>query len=283
MITELPKGFMRILLLVIVITSFILYSPALAEEVLKIGGAGSALGSMKLLVAAFEKSHPGVKVVVLSSIGSIGGIKAVSKGGIGIGLTGRPLNKEELKLGLSVIEYARTPIIFVTRNNINVSNLSTGEIIKIFRGEIQTWPNGERIRLILRQAAESNAIAVNQISPEMRKAMEIAMSRPWRLVALTDQESTDLVEKTPGAFGFCTLTQAISEKRNMKILFYNGISPITKNLVNDSYPLSKSHFMLTKAKPSAMVKEFIRFVRSSEGKRILEESGNSVIKGNPGQ
>jgi len=283
MITELPKGFMRILLLVIVITSFILYSPALAEEVLKIGGAGSALGSMKLLAAAFEKSHPGVKAVVLSSIGSIGGIKAVSKGGIGIGLTGRPLNKEELKLGLSVIEYARTPIIFVTRNNINVSNLSTGEIIKIFRGEIQTWPNGERIRLILRQAAESNAIAVNQISPEMRKAMEIAMSRPWRLVALTDQESTDLVEKTPGAFGFCTLTQAISEKRNMKILSYNGIPPITKNLVNDSYPLSKSHFMLTKPKPSAMVKEFIRFVRSSKGKRILEELGNSVIKGNPGQ
>lgn len=283
MITESPKGFMRILLLVIVIISFILYSPALAEEVLKIGGAGSSLGSMKLLAAAFEKSHPGVKAVVLSSIGSIGGIKAISKGGIDIGVTGRPLNNEELKLGLSVIEYARTPIIFVTRNNINVSNLSTGEIIKIFRGEIQTWPNGERIRLILRQAAESNAIAVNQISPEMRKAMEIAMSRPWRLVALTDQESTDLVEKTPGAFGFCTLTQAISEKRNMKILSYNGIPPITKNLVNDSYPLSKSHFMLTKPKPSAMVKEFIRFVRSSEGKRILEESGNSVIKGNSGQ
>lgn len=237
MITELPKGFMRILLLVIVITSFILYSPAPAEEVLKIGGAGSALGSMKLLAAAFEKSHPGVKAEVLSSIGSIGGIKAVSKGGIDIGLTGRPLNKEELKSGLSVIEYARTPIIFVTRNNINVSNLSTEEIIKIFRGEIQTWPNGEHIRLILRQAAESNAIAVNQISPEMGKAMEIAMSRPWRLVALTDQESTDLVEKTPGAFGFCTLTQAISEKRNMKIISYNGIPPITKNLVNDSYPL----------------------------------------------
>lgn len=283
MLTESPKGFVRILILVIVFTSLILHSPALAEEVFKIGGAGSALGSMKLLAAAFEKSHPGVKAVVLSSLGSIGGIKAVPKGGIDVGLTGRPLNDEELKMGLSVIEYARTPVIFITRNNINVSNLSTEEIIKILRGEIQTWPNGERIRPILRQAAESNAIAVNRISPEMRKAMEIAMSRPWRVVALTDQESTDMVEKTPGAFGFCTLTQIISEKRPLKILSYNGIPPITKNLVNDSYPLYKSHFMITKPKPSAMVKEFIDFVRSSEGKRILEEAGNSVIKGNPGQ
>ena len=58
MLTESPKGFVRILILVIVFTSLILHSPALAEEVFKIGGAGSALGSMKLLAAAFEKSHP---------------------------------------------------------------------------------------------------------------------------------------------------------------------------------------------------------------------------------
>ena len=37
--------------------------PSYAEE-LKIGGAGSALGSMKLLATAFEKRTPGLKVIV---------------------------------------------------------------------------------------------------------------------------------------------------------------------------------------------------------------------------
>jgi phosphate transport system substrate-binding protein len=255
----------------------ILYSQVYAEEVIRIGGAGSTLGSMKLLAAAFKKKHPGTRVVVLPSIGSIGGIEAVSRGGVDIGLLGRPLNEKERRLGLSVIEYARTPLVFVTREDINVSNLSTQEIIKILRGDIKTWPNGERIRLILRQPTESNAISVREISTEMSKAMDIAMSRPWRVIALTDQETTSMVEKTPGAFSFCSLAQLIFEKRKIHALSYNGINPFSKNSVNNHYPIFKTHAMLTKPNPSVKVKQFIDFVKSPEGKKILEESGNSAV------
>lgn len=272
------KRFLRFFLVVImIVTSFIFHETVFAEEVLKIGGAGSALGSMKSLAAAFEKAHPGVKVVVLPSLGSIGGIKAVSKGAIDIGLVGRPLNAEERKLGLIIIEYAKTPLVFVTKKDIGASNLTTQEIIRILKGEMQTWPNGERIRPILRQPAESNAITVREISPEISKAMDIAMSRPWRVVALTDQEAADLVEKTPGAFSFCTLTQIVSENRHMTILSYNGIPPIVNNLVNKDYPVSKNHTMVIKAKPSPLVKQFIDFVKSPEGKKILGKTGNAQI------
>jgi len=270
--------FIKSFLSVTLITGFIFCSGVLAGEEIKIGGAGSALGSMKLLAAGFEKKYPGVKVVVLSSLGSIGGIKAVSKGALDIGIIGRPLNDEERKLGLSVIEYSKTPLIFITKKNINVSDLSTQELIKIFKGDTQTWPDGERIRLILRQPAESNAIVVKEISTEMSKAMDIAMSRPWRVVALTDQETTDIIEKTPGAFGFCTLTQIISEKRDLKMLSYNGQPPMIKNRVNESYPLFKSHAMVMKKEPSAIAKRFIDFARSPDGERILRESGNAMIK-----
>jgi phosphate transport system substrate-binding protein len=255
----------------------IIHSHVYAEEVIRIGGAGSTLGSMKLLAAAFEKKHPGIRAIVLPSIGSIGGIAAVSKGGINIGLIGRPLEGKELRFGLSVIEYSRTPLVFITREDINVSNLSTREIINILRGDTTTWPNGERIRLILRQPTESNAISVREISPEMSKAMDIAMSRPWRVIALTDQETTSLVEKTPGAFGFCSLAQLVFEKREIRALSYNGINPISKNSVNDLYPIFKTHAMLTKPNPSLKVKQFIDFVKSPEGRKILEESGNSAI------
>jgi phosphate transport system substrate-binding protein len=270
--------FINSFLSVTLITGFIFCSGVLAGEEIKIGGAGSALGSMKMLGAAFEKKHPGVKVVVLPSLGSIGGIKAVSKGSLDIGITGRPLNDEENRLGLSVIEYAKTPIVFATIKNISVSDISTGELVKIYKGDKQTWPNGERIRLILRQPAESNAIIVKNISPEISKAMDIALSRTWRVVALTDQETADMIEKTPGAFGFCTLTQIVSEKRDLKILSYNGQPPMVKNRVNGSYPIFKSHSMIIKKETSSAVKRFIEFARSSEGERILQESGNSIIR-----
>lgn len=254
------------------------YMNAYADETIKIGGCGSSLGAMKFLASAFEKKHPEIKVTVLSSLGSLGGIKAVSKGGIDIGIIGRPLNKNEAKPGLNIIEYAKTPLIFITNKEIPVSNINDSELIKIFNGNITKWQNGEKIRLILRQPSESNAIIVRSISDELSKAMDVAMSREWRIVALTDQETVDFVEKTPGALSFSTLTQIISEKRNVNVLNYNGIPPLLNGRVNFSYPIFKTHYMLTRPESSNAVKKFIRFVQSPEGEKILITTGNLVKK-----
>ena len=76
-----------------------------AENVLKIGGTGSALGTMKLLAEAYEKSHPGIRVQILPSLSSTGGIKAAVEGAIDIGLSGRPLKEEERGKGAIQREY----------------------------------------------------------------------------------------------------------------------------------------------------------------------------------
>jgi phosphate transport system substrate-binding protein len=280
------KRYKSCLIVLVFFFSFIitpLFTPFAHVEELKIGGVGSALGSMKLLAAAFEKKNPGIKVTVLTSLGSIGGIQAVSKGAIDIGLTGRPLNEKEQKFNPSVTAYAITPVIFVTRNNINVATLDEKEIINIFKGETEKWPGGERIRMILRQLAETNAVAINQISPEMSKAMDIAMSRPWRIVALTDQETMDIAEKTPGAFTFCTLAQVLSENRKVKILSYNGVPPLLDNRPNEAYPIFKIHAMVTQHSPSLPVQRFIDFVKSREARAILEANGDIQITVNKGK
>src|SRR5512135_2498650 len=89
-----------------------------AAEAIKIGGVGGALRTMKMLASAFERSHPGIKVEVLSSIGTSGALKAVPDGAIDIGLLGVSWNKEELPAGTTATKYARTPFIFVTRRAI---------------------------------------------------------------------------------------------------------------------------------------------------------------------
>ncbi len=250
---------------------------AYAGEVLKIGGVGSALGTMKLLGNAFEKKNPGVEVDVLPSLGSSGAVKALSKDAIDIGLIGRPMKDEEKILGLSVTEYAKTPFIFVTKKEINISNITHDEIVKIFNGEALKWPDGERIRLVLRPAGDSDTLIVKKISPEISAAMDIALSRQGMIMALTDQENADMTEKTAGSFGSSTLTQIISEKRHLNILNYNGVVPSVKTLSNGKYPLFKPIFIITKPEPSKLVRKFLDFIRSSEGKRILEESGNLVV------
>src|SRR3990172_8918567 len=82
------------------------------KDVLKIGGTGSAIGTMQEMAKAFRKKFPDVEFVFVPHLGTRGGIKAVLDGAIDIGLSGRSLNEAERKQGGRGFEYARSPVIF---------------------------------------------------------------------------------------------------------------------------------------------------------------------------
>lgn len=264
--------------LLTVILVFALFSTAAAgEEVLKIGGSGSALGAMRLLGAAFMRTSPGVDVQVLLGLGSTGGIKAVAKGTIDIGLSGRPLKDEEPLLKLSVRHYGTTPFVLATRRESAAGGVTTEELVKIYGGETTTWPDGSRIRLVLREPFESDTLTARKISPEMGRALDSALARKGQLIATTDQDTADLIEATPGGFGFSTLALLSAERRPLKILSFNGVAPGLKTLADGTYPLSKPLYLVVRPEPSALVKKFISFMDSPQGRKILEGAGILVV------
>ncbi len=253
-------------------------SPAAnAGGVIKIGGVGSALGTMKILAAEFAKSYPGTKVVVLPSIGSKGALKAVPDGAIDIGLLGMPVGRDDAPAGITVIEYARTPFIFVTGKEVGMKGLTAGEVAKILRGEMPRWPTGERIRLILRRPDDADNIILKGLSPGIRKGLDALLAQPGHVFGTTDQDNLDLIEKTPGSLGYTTLTQVISDKRRVTVLSLNKVYPSVKTLADGSYPVSKPLSMITKQSPSGNVLRFVNFVMSEKGARILKDNGNMVI------
>ena len=250
--------------------------PLYAEAIIRIGGAGSALGTMRLLAESFEKSHPGVKVQILPSLGSPAGIKAALDGRIEIGLSSLPLTAEERKRGALEREYGKSPFIFVTNKNTQVSSLSGNDLVEIYRAERLTWPDGTRIRLVLRPESDIDTDILKQISPGMDEAVKAALSRKGMIVALTNQESDQLVETITGALGASTLSQIISEKRSSKILSFNGVKPSLKTFADGTYPLGKPFYLITPVKISEPVWMFIDFVGSPKGRQILLENGHWV-------
>jgi phosphate transport system substrate-binding protein len=277
--TESRKIIMPLFFLLLIGVQIIFSPPVSAAETLKIGGTGTSLGSMNLLAAAFEKAYPDIKVMVLPSLGSSGGISAVAKGALDIGVSARAFTSEELSLGLQAIEFARTPLVPVTSAGMSFPGLSSGEIIKIFRGEMLVWPDGTRIRPVLRPADESVTLTLRKMSPEMSDAVDVALKRQGMLMALTDQEAAEMIENIPGSFGFSTLAQIISEKRCVKVLAYNGVLPDIHSLSDRSYLFFKVLYFVIQKEPSEPVRQFIDFARSDEGRKILEESGNLVAPG----
>jgi phosphate transport system substrate-binding protein len=245
----------------------------LRGETLKVGGTGAAVGLMRLLAAEFQRSHAGVLVDVLPSLGSGGAIKAFQQGLLDVAISSRPLTEEERKQGLTLVELARTPFIAVTRADVGVAALTAEEVLRIYQGKLAAWPNGERIRLVLRPASESDTDILRRMSPEMRAAVDAALSREGMQVAMTDQDNAGIIMKTPGAFGFTTLAQCITESLPLVILAYNGVTPSVATLANGSYPHFKSLGFLTGPASTRKGKEFISFMLSAEGRRIMERSG----------
>lgn len=252
---------------------------AFAEDVIKIGGTGHAIGSMKLLGEAFERSQQNIKIQVVPRIGISDNIKAVSKGILDIGLLSRPLEENEQHWSIATIAYAQTPFVFVANNDVKVSDIKTSEIIKIFRCETNTWPTGKRRRFVLRPDSDPDSAFIKKRFPEIEENFDRTLCHEGRHTSSTEQDNLSVIEKIPGSFGVSTLTSVFSEKRNLNILSFDGISPGLKNHANASYPLYMTFYMMIKKEPSASVRRFIEFICTGDGRKIIEESGNLFISG----
>src|SRR5688572_2528393 len=90
-----------------------LASPASADA-LRAGGVGAATKLLSLLGAGFAEEGSATQIEVIPSLGSSGGLRALSEGALDIAVSGRPLNAEELKQGMRVVATIRTPFVLVT-------------------------------------------------------------------------------------------------------------------------------------------------------------------------
>ncbi len=257
-------------------------APAAAETIITVGGTGSALGCMRLVAALYEKSHPGVTVRILPSLGSAGGIKAAIGGGIDLALSSRHLTESERRLAAVEVEYARTPLAFVTNGKISKKNITVGELERIYADPVPRWPDGSRIRLVLRPEKDIDTTLVRNLSPGMEQAMRAAQARPGIIMAISDQESTEAIMKTPGALGCAALSEIFSEKRPVNVLAFNGVKPEVKNIASGAYSLFKSQYLVTTPKTSPAARQFAEFVRSRPAGKILSASGNMLVTSKQG-
>lgn len=245
-----------------------------AEELLRVSGTGTALGTMRRLGEAYAKANPASQIKVLTSVGSGGAFRAVAEGALELGISARPLKSEEYGLGLVALPYARTPFLFAAGPRSGATNLTPAEVVRIFRGEVTRWPNGERLRLVLRPRTDADTQILSAVSREIASAVEAAHGREGMLLAVTNQECNEILVRTPGALGLSSLAQVRTEGLQLALLSWNGVAPTVENLASGAYPLEKTLYLVIKAPAKAPIRRFVAFLASPAGRRILQEAGN---------
>lgn len=264
---------------VAIMTVLAFLAPAVfAEETIRVSGTGAAVGGMKLLGEAFGKKHPGVKVVVYPSMGNIGGINALAAGKLDLALLARRVKEEEKVPGLVERPYAKSFYVFATSSSNPTDGLGLSEIRDIYAGRKTTWPDGRWIFLVLRPAADAFTGFLESISPAMKEAVASSRKRPGMFVGITDQDAADQIERIPGSFGMTSYSTVASEKRNIKLLAVDGISPVGKHGMNEKYPYSITlSLVYVNDRTTPGMESFLRYISSKEGEKILKMNGHLPI------
>jgi len=249
-------------------------SPALADAV-RLGGTGSALGTMALLAQAYRKLDPSFRLEVVPNLGSSGGVKALIAGSVQIAATSRAPKPAELAAGLHVLAYGRTPFVVATAKD-GVGGLTRAQIAALYAGRATRWADGQPVRLVLRPANDIDTELTAAMSPQIAEAVAQAMSREGMVVGMTDQDAVDAIERLPGGVGASSLAVLLSERRRARALAVDGVEPTAANLASGRYPYAKSMYLLTGAEAPAAVRAFAAFVGSEAGRRILAETGHAA-------
>lgn len=247
--------------------------PASATDLIRTGGTGASLGLVQAIGEAFMKANPDIRVESVPSLGSSGGIKAVRQGAIDIGFSSRPLKPEEQTPGIVDRNWVTTPFVLVKNDDSASHDMTIEELEKIYTGVVTKWPDGERIRLVLRPAAESDTRIAREISPVLGRAIDSLLASEGTLIAVTDQECLATIAKVPGAVGFSTLAQVTTEKRAVSILSIGGVVPSVKSLLDGNYHLMKPLYIVSKANPSQAARRFLEFLRSEDTRSLLTGLG----------
>lgn len=253
-----------------------------AAETLRIGGTGAALGTMERLAADLRKRDPSFTYEILPNLGSGGGLKALVKGAIQMAVISRPLKQEEHNADLVATEYGRSPFVIVTAKP-GVSNIGLAQLVDLYADKGAKWPDGSSVRLVLRPRSDIDAELLASFSPEMNAALQSAMLREGMVVAATDRESADAVIRLPGAVGTSSLSLLLTENRRLTPLAINGVQPTVANLERGAYPYGKSMSVVVRKPLSPATEQFLKFLSSETGRRILVETGHALPKGTTGK
>jgi phosphate transport system substrate-binding protein len=253
---------------------------ALAGEpaLLRIGGTGMALATMRRIGDEFMATRPDVAITVLPSLGTGGGLAAVADAAIGIALSARALNDAERAKGLRSLAYARTPIAFVS-SHLGMPDITLSQVVAILAGSTLAWPDGTPIRLVRRDPSDADWALLRGLSADMAAAVTVALGRVGLLTVATDQENADALERLTGSFGMMSLGQIRAENRKIVPLTLDGEAPEVAAISAGRYKLSRTLYVVWRDPPTQEAAGFLTFLRSQGTSELLIRLGHIPLAG----
>ena len=246
-------------------------APASARETIKVGGSGAAYPLLSALASAYRESTPNMEIQLTSPpLGSSAGIRALAANRLDVVISGRDLKASDPG-GLTGINLGRSHLAFVVNGPTGQDSLSHQDLVEIFLGQRKHWPNGSRLKLVLRPEGDVDSKLVSTLSPEIARALSDARKRAGMAVAMNDLENAEMLSQTPAVLGTMTLCQMNMQKLGLQEIATETAAPSTTGPGSASHSLSRPFIVIIKHDARPAVRHFIEFLLSATARRVMHD------------
>ncbi|MGY4707735.1 phosphate ABC transporter substrate-binding protein [Candidatus Bipolaricaulota sp. J31] len=264
---------------------FLLGTVGHAGEELVLKGSTTVLPIAQLAAEAFHGLRPEVKISVAGG-GSGVGIAALIDGVCDIALASRAMKPAEWEKAVAAGVYpfhwyiATDGIAVVVHPTNPIDRLTTDQIRAIYTGEIRNWAELGGPDLPIVVVSRDTASGTFEVFKKLvLKGEEVRA--PGALFQPSNAAVLASVAPSPGAIGYIGLGYLTADVKALAIATDPAgpfVAPSTEAVVSGAYPLTRPLFMITNGFPTGVVKEFISFVLSDEGQRLVAEAGYIPIR-----
>lgn len=253
---------------------------ASSKTAVTIAGSTSVSNVMEVLGETYQKKT-GFDVEV-QGMGSSAGVVAARNGTTMLGMSSRELTIDEL-IDMSTTVIAHDGIAIVVNKSNPVNNLTKEEIKKIYRQEITNWKEvgGEDkpIIAVTRDVSSGTREEFEKILGLKRSINNIEVSdiSPRTLVGNGNGMVKTLVANNIYSVAYISLG-SVDNELLVKALSIDGIKATNEHVFSGDYKLARPFIVLYKNNVAQPALDFVNFIMSDEGQKIIDDQGYISIK-----
>jgi len=233
-----------------------------------IAGSTSVQPYVEILVEEYAISHPEM-IIDVQGGGSSAGIQAVESHTAEIGMSSRNLREAEQYLWSA--EITKDGLAIIVNPNNPIISLTLDEIRGIYSAQYTNWNqlggSDARIHIITREEGSGTRSAFEEL------VMGDMRITPRAIVQDSNGSVRQLVSDDPFSIGFISLGLVDIGEKPVQALRINGVAATRNNVLSGDYALFRSFLFVSLEKPTGNVMQFIDFIRSPEGQKIMSDEG----------
>jgi phosphate transport system substrate-binding protein len=251
------------------------------KESITVSGSTTVLPVISNAAEVFKKSHLDLNIIVNAG-GSGVGMNQLGEKKTDIGMISRDITNEEVlkypDANFNVIAIGKDAVVAVVSSEIydaGITELTIAQLASIYKGEVKNWKElggpDKDILCVDKEAARGT----RHVFMEIVLGDKEAEAPGADLVLGSNNEEQTAIVQSDAAIGMLSNAWLNKDVKGLRIKMADGssVAPTIANIINGTYPITRNLEIVTRGKPTGQLKEFIDYILSAEGQKVVKRAG----------